>query len=141
MNVDKLGSRIYLIVLKVIFAIGYRPYWNCSHIGYFFLIWNLYCQRNHKYTSYSYALIFSQNKMNLQSSFKGYFLIAFRDLWSLLNVGSIKARLFTIMAIRVVKFSSGVYKIGKILPKYQHDHRKFLNFDIWVKDEVSKIVR
>ena len=38
----------------------------------------------------------------------------------------------TIMAIRVVEFSNGVYKI---LPKNQHTQRKFLNFENWTNGE------
>ena len=33
------------------------------------------------------------------------------------------------MAIRVVEFSNGVYKIEKILHKNKHTPRKLLNFD------------
>ena len=40
-----------------------------------------------------------------------------------------------IMAIRVVEFSNGVYKIRKILPKNQHTQRKFLNFESWTNGE------
>ena len=42
------------------------------------------------------------------------------------------------MAIRVVEFSNGGYKIRKILPKNQHTQRKLLNFENWVNGEVSK---
>ena len=34
-----------------------------------------------------------------------------------------------IMAIRVVDFSNGVYKIRKIFAKEKHAQRKFLNFE------------
>ena len=38
----------------------------------------------------------------------------------------------TNMVIRVVKFSSGGYNIGKILPtNQQHTQRKLLNFENW----------
>ena len=43
------------------------------------------------------------------------------------------------MAIRVVEFSSGGYKVKKNLPKNQHTQRKLLNFENWVNGEVSKI--
>ena len=43
------------------------------------------------------------------------------------------------MAIQVVEFSNGGYKIRKILPKNQHTQRKSLNFENWVNGEVSKI--
>ena len=43
------------------------------------------------------------------------------------------------MAIRVVKFSSGGYKLERFLPKNQHTQRKLLNFENWVNGEVSKI--
>ena len=43
------------------------------------------------------------------------------------------------MVIGVVKYSSGGYKIRKLLPKNQHTQRKFLNFDNWCSGEVSKI--
>ena len=36
------------------------------------------------------------------------------------------------MAIRVVEFSNGGYKIRKILPKNQHTQRKLLNFENWI---------
>ena len=46
----------------------------------------------------------------------------------------------TIMVIQVVEFSSGGYKIRKILPKNQHTtQRKLLNFESWVNGDVSKI--
>ena len=40
------------------------------------------------------------------------------------------------MAIRVVEFSNGGYKI-----RNQHTQRKLLNFENWVSGEVSKIGR
>ena len=40
-----------------------------------------------------------------------------------------------IMAIQVVEFSKGGYKIRKILPKNQYTQRKFLNFENWTKGE------
>ena len=43
------------------------------------------------------------------------------------------------MAIRVVEFSKGGYKILKSLLKNQHTQRKLLNFENWVNGEVSKI--
>ena len=43
------------------------------------------------------------------------------------------------MAIRVVEFSNGGYKIRKIFAKNQHTQRKLLNFENWVNGEVSKI--
>ena len=43
------------------------------------------------------------------------------------------------MAIRVVEFSNGGYKIRKILPENQHTQMKLLNFENWVNGEVSKI--
>ena len=43
------------------------------------------------------------------------------------------------MAIRVVEFSIGGYKIRKVFPKNQHPQRKLLNFENWVNGEVSKI--
>ena len=39
---------------------------------------------------------------------------------------------FPNMAIRVVEFSNGGYKIRKILPTNQHTQRKILNFENWV---------
>ena len=42
------------------------------------------------------------------------------------------------MVIRVVEFSSGGYKIGKILPKNQGTQRKLLNFDNLYNGDVSK---
>ena len=44
-----------------------------------------------------------------------------------------------IMAIQVVEFSNGGYKIRKIFAKNQHTQRKLLNFENWVNGEVSKI--
>ena len=35
----------------------------------------------------------------------------------------------SVMAIRIVEFSNGGYKIRKNLPKNQHTQRKFLNFE------------
>jgi len=45
------------------------------------------------------------------------------------------------MAIRVVEFSNGEYKIRKFLSKNQHTQRKLLNFENWVNGEVSKSVK
>ena len=42
------------------------------------------------------------------------------------------------MAIQVVEFSNGGYKIRKIFAKNQHTQRKLLNFENWVNGEVSK---
>ena len=42
------------------------------------------------------------------------------------------------MAVWVVEFSSGGYKIGMILPKNQHTQRKLLNFENWCNGEASK---
>ena len=42
------------------------------------------------------------------------------------------------MAIRVVEFSNGVYKIRKFLPKDQHTQRKFSNFMNWTNREPCK---
>ena len=39
------------------------------------------------------------------------------------------------MAIQVVEFSNGVYKIRKILPKNEHNQRKLLNFENWTNGE------
>ena len=41
------------------------------------------------------------------------------------------------MAIRIVEFSNGWYKIRKRMPKKQHTQRKLLNFVNWVNGEVS----
>ena len=43
------------------------------------------------------------------------------------------------MAIRVVEFSSGGYKIRKIFHKNQHTRRKLLNFEFLINVELSKI--
>ena len=43
------------------------------------------------------------------------------------------------MAIRVVEFSNGGYKIRKILAVESTTQRKLLNFENWVNGEVSKI--
>ena len=42
------------------------------------------------------------------------------------------------MVMQVVEFSSGGYKIEKILPKNQHTERQLLNFEIWCNGELSK---
>ena len=42
------------------------------------------------------------------------------------------------MAVRVVEFSIGGYKIRK-MPKNQHTQRKLLNFEFWINGELSKI--
>ena len=39
------------------------------------------------------------------------------------------------MAMRVVEFSNGVYKIRNFLPKNQRTQRKFLNFENWTSGE------
>ena len=36
------------------------------------------------------------------------------------------------MAIRVVEFSTGGYKIERFLPKNQHIQRKLLDFENWI---------
>ena len=43
------------------------------------------------------------------------------------------------MAIRVVEFLNGGYKIERFLPKNQQTQRKLLNFENWVNVEMSKI--
>ena len=43
------------------------------------------------------------------------------------------------MAVRVVKFSNGGYKLERFLPKNQHTQMKLLNFENWFNEEVSKI--
>ena len=45
----------------------------------------------------------------------------------------------SIMVIRVVEFSSGGYKIRKLLPKNQHIQMKLLNFENWSNGDLSKI--
>ena len=51
------------------------------------------------------------------------------------NIGSV-------MAIRVAEFSSGGYKIRKIfLPKNHQTQRKLLNFEFWIKGELSKCAK
>ena len=40
-----------------------------------------------------------------------------------------------LMAVRVVEFSSGVYKIRKILHKNQHTKSKLLNLENWTNGE------
>ena len=42
------------------------------------------------------------------------------------------------MAIRVVKFSSGGMRLERFLPRNQHTQRKSLNFEFWIKGELSK---
>ena len=42
------------------------------------------------------------------------------------------------MAIWVVEFSNGGYKIRKNLPKNQHTQRKLLNVENWISREASK---
>ena len=42
------------------------------------------------------------------------------------------------MAIRVVKFSNGEYKLERFLPKNQYTQRKLSNFENWISREVSK---
>ena len=42
------------------------------------------------------------------------------------------------MAIGAVEFSNGGFKIRKILPKNQHTHRNFENFENLANGEVSK---
>jgi hypothetical protein len=43
------------------------------------------------------------------------------------------------MAIQVVEFSNGVYKIRKILPKNEHNQRKLLNFENWTNGSLSSL--
>ena len=43
------------------------------------------------------------------------------------------------MAIRVMEFSNGVYKLERFLHKNQHNQRKFFNFKFWINGELSKI--
>ena len=43
-----------------------------------------------------------------------------------------------VMAVRVVEFPKGGYKIRKILPKNQQNQRKLLNFEFWINGEPSK---
>ena len=43
------------------------------------------------------------------------------------------------MAVQVVEFSNGGYKIEIFLPKNQLTQSKFLNFENWVNGEVSKV--
>ena len=43
-----------------------------------------------------------------------------------------------IMAVWVVEFSNGWYKIWKILPKKQHTKRKPLHFEFWINGKLSK---
>ena len=40
------------------------------------------------------------------------------------------------MAILVVEFSNGGYKIRKVLPKNQHTQRKFFNFENWISGDL-----
>ena len=65
----------------------------------------------------------------------------FNRLLSLLQKTNAKfsIRLILNMAIRVVEFSSGGYKIRKILHKNQQTQRKLLNFEFWINGELSKI--
>ena len=42
------------------------------------------------------------------------------------------------MAIRVIEFSYGGYNVERFLPKNQHIQRKLLNFEFWIKGELSK---
>ena len=42
------------------------------------------------------------------------------------------------MAIRVIEFSYGGYKVERFLPKNQHTQRKLLNFEFWINGELSK---
>ena len=44
-----------------------------------------------------------------------------------------------VMALRVVKFFSGGYKLERFLPKNQNTQRKLLNFEFWINGELSKI--
>ena len=43
------------------------------------------------------------------------------------------------MAIWVVEFSNGGYKLERFFPKNQYTQGKLLNFENWVNGEVSKI--
>ena len=43
------------------------------------------------------------------------------------------------MAILVVDFSIGWYKIKKKMHKNQHTQRKLLNLEFWINGEMSKI--
>ena len=43
------------------------------------------------------------------------------------------------MAVQVVDFWSGGYKIRKFLSENQHTHRKLLNFEFWINGELPKI--
>ena len=45
-----------------------------------------------------------------------------------------------IMAVRVVEFSNGVYKI-RFLHKNQHTQRKLLNFENWTNGEPQKLAK
>ena len=45
------------------------------------------------------------------------------------------------MAMRVVEFSNGGYKLERFLPKNQHTQRKLLNFEFWINSELSKSVK
>ena len=42
------------------------------------------------------------------------------------------------MAIRVIEFSYGGYKVERFLTKNQHTQRKLLNFEFWINGELSK---
>ena len=43
------------------------------------------------------------------------------------------------MAIQIVEFSSGGYKLERFLHKNQHTQRKLLNFGFWINGELSNI--
>ena len=42
------------------------------------------------------------------------------------------------MAIKVVEFSSGAYKLERFMHKNQHTQGKLLNFEFWINDKLSK---
>ena len=43
------------------------------------------------------------------------------------------------MAIRVVEFSNGGYKLERFLRKNHYTQRKLLSFEFWINGELSKI--
>ena len=44
------------------------------------------------------------------------------------------------MAIQVLEFSNGGYKIERFMPKNQHTQRKLLNFENWVNVKLGIIL-
>ena len=42
------------------------------------------------------------------------------------------------MAIKVVEFSSGAYKLERFMHKNQHTQGKLLNFEFWINGKLSK---